>query len=172
MDYNSRSLRYCRWCASRLPSHLRLDALYCPKRCRGRAYRARRGPGRNPSPRHGSPQAEAAPALASPGDYRQEVDRFLLRLAGKAIGVVSDALEQNDPRVAEWVLERAVVRHSKPGSPPEKSARMTDEEAKAELERVIAEVEAELEEEERDTGVDPESSSTPPSTLPPVSLPP
>ena len=158
MDYNSRSLRYCRWCASRLPSHLRLDALYCPKRCRSRAYRAARagrGPGMDPSPRHGSPQAEAAPAPASPGDYRQEVDRFLLRLAGKAIGVVSDALEQNDPRVAEWVLERAVVRHSKPGSPPEKSARMTDEEAKAELERAIAAVEAEMEEEERAGGVDP-----------------
>ena len=156
MDYDSRSLRYCRWCASRLPSHLRLDALYCPKRCRGRAYRARRG----------SPQGETPSAPASPGDYRQEVDRFLLRLAGKAIGVVSDALEQNDPRVAEWVLERAVVRHYKPGSPLEKSPRMSGEEARAQLERAIAAVEAEIEEEERAAGADPQTVSTLPS-LPP-----
>ncbi len=57
------------------------------------------------------------------------------------------ALAANDTRVAEWIVERSVVRHSKPGGPEEKSARMRGEDARAELERKIAEVSAELEEE-------------------------
>ncbi len=66
------------------------------------------------------------------------------------------ALAANDTRVAEWIVDRAVVRHSKPGSPAEKSARMRDVEARAELQRAIDKIAAELEqerlEEERASG--------------------
>ena len=61
--------------------------------------------------------------------------------------MIADALAEKDTSVAEWIVERSVVRHSKPGDPTEESARMSDEDAKAELERAIAAVEAELEEE-------------------------
>ena len=57
------------------------------------------------------------------------------------------ALAANDTRVAEWIVDRAVVRHSKPGSPAEKSARMRDVEARAELQRAIDKIAAELEQE-------------------------
>ncbi len=80
------------------------------------------------------------------------------------------ALAANDTRVAQWVVDRAVVRHSKPGSPGEKSARMTDIEARAELERKIAIVAAELEqerlEEERASGAGPGAGEGEPLFLP------
>ena len=143
MHYNSRSLRFCPWCDHLLPPTLRADALYCSVRCRQaahRAARAKRSAGVDP-------QAGPDPALESPGSRRQEAEGALLRLAGKAIGVMSASLAQNDATVAEWIVERTVVRPPKPGDPEEKSARMSDEEARAELERQIAIVEAELEEE-------------------------
>ena len=140
MHYNSRSLRFCPWCDHLLPPTLRADALYCSVRCRMAAHRAKRSAGIDP-------QAEADPAVGSPGWHRRQVERALLRLAGKAIGVMSASLAQNDATVAEWIVERTVVRPPKPGDPEEKSARMSDEEARAELERQIAIVEAELEEE-------------------------
>ncbi len=148
MNYSLRSLRYCPWCASRFPPALRRDAIYCSGRCRVAAHRAehaKRSDGTDP-------QAGPDPALASPGSHRQEVEGALLQLAGEAVEVISDALAEKDTSVAEWIVERAVVRHSKPGDPAEKSARMRDEDARAELQRAIDSIAARLEE-ERDTGV-------------------
>ena len=103
-----------------------------------RAARARRSAGMEP-------WAEPDPEVGSPRWHRKEVERALLRLAGKAIGVMSASLAQNDANVAEWIVERSVVRPPKPGDPGEKSARMRDEDARAELERKIAIIGAELE---------------------------
>ena len=61
--------------------------------------------------------------------------------------MIGDALAENDARVTGWIVERAVVRHSKPGSPLEKSPRMRDEEARASLQRAIDSIAARLEEE-------------------------
>ena len=117
------------------------------------AYREKPGglPGRD-----GYPDGAAAPVLASPGSHRRQAEGALLSLADKAIDVIGDALAENDARVAEWIVERSVVRHSKPGDPEEKPARMRGEDARAELERKIAAVSAEL---ERDSasGADPGS---------------
>ena len=154
MDYRPRSRRRCYWCARRLPPALRLDALYCSGRCRMAAHRAeherrdayREEPGGLPG-RDGYPDGEAAPVLASPSSHRRQAEGALLSLADKAIEVMKAALAANDISVAEWIVERSVVRHSKPGGPEEKSARMRGEDARAELERKIAEVSAELEEE-------------------------
>ena len=140
MDYRLHSRRYCRWRPHRIPSAMRADAIYCSTRCRQAAARARRRAGSDP-------QAEADPVEAPPSWRRQEAEGALLRLADEAVEVIADALAEKDTRVAEWIVERSVVRHSKPGDPTEESARMSDEDAKAELERAIAAVEAELEEE-------------------------
>ena len=140
MDYRLHSRRYCRWRPHRIPSAMRADAIYCSTRCRQAAARARRRAGVDP-------QAEADPVEAPPGWRRQEAEGALLRLADEAVEVIADALAANDTSVAEWIVERSVVRHSKPGGPEEKSARMRGEDARAELERKIAEVSAELEEE-------------------------
>ncbi len=128
MDYRFRSLRRCLWCASRLPPAMRIDAIYCSVRCRMAAHRAKRRAGMDP-------QAGPYPVAASPGWHRQEAEGALVRLAGEAVEVIADALVRNDTSVAEWIVERTVVRHSKPGDPAEKSARMRDEDARAELER-------------------------------------
>ena len=141
MDDRLYSRRYCRWRPHRIPDAMRADAVYCSKRCRQAAARARRRAGLDP-------QAEADRVEASPAWRRQESEGALLRLADEAIEVIADALAEKDTSVAEWIVERAVVRHSKPGSPLEKSPRMSDEEAKAALERAIAAAEAELEEEQ------------------------
>ena len=151
MDYRPRSRRYCSWRPYRLPPALRLDALSCSGRCRMAAHRAahelrdayREESGGLPG-RDGYPDGEAAPVLASPGSHRRQAEGALLSLADMAIGMMSAALAQNDARVAEWIVERAVVRHSKPGGPGEKSARMRGDEARAELERRIAIVSARL----------------------------
>ncbi len=131
MDYNTRSLRFCPWCDYHLPPAMRIDAVYCSARCRMAAHRAahaRRSAGMEP-------WAEPDPDVGSPAWHRQQIARALLRLTGKAIGVMSAALAQNDTSVAEWIVERTVVRPPKPGDPAEKSARMRDEDARAELER-------------------------------------
>ena len=122
VDYRSRSRRLPR------------------KPCRARRLQAgaRWVPGRD-----GYPDGEAAPILASQGSHRRQAEGALLSLADKTIEVMKAALAANDTNVAEWVVDR----HSKPGSPTEKSARMRDEEARAELERQIAIVAAELEQE-------------------------
>ncbi len=143
MDYRFRSIRRCLWCDARLPPALRADALYCSVRCRVAAHRAEHAK----RSAEMDPQTEADPVAAPPGWRRQEAEGALLRLAGEAVAVIGDALAEKDTRVAEWIVERSVVRHSKPGDPTEESARMSDEDAKAELERAIAAVEAELEEE-------------------------
>ena len=148
MHYRLRSLRRCLWCASRLPPAMRADALYCSGRCRVAAHRAEhanRSAGTDP-------QAGPDPVAAAPGWRRQEAEGALLQLAGEAVEVIADALVRNDTSVAEWIVERSVVRHSKPGGPAEKSARMRDEDARAELQRAIDSIAARLEE-ERDTGV-------------------
>ena len=122
---------------------MRADAVYCSGRCRmaaHRAARAQRSAGLDP-------QAEPSPVEASPAWRRQEVDGALLRLAGKAVQVMNASIGQNDVRVAEWTVERAVARHAKPGAPAEKSPRMREEEARAELERKFAKVAAEYERE-------------------------
>ena len=122
---------------------MRIDAIYCVGRCRVAAHRAdhaKRSAGTDP-------QAGPDPVAASPGWRRQEAEGALLQLAGEAVEVIAEALAEKDTSVAEWIVERSVVRHSKPGDPTEESARMSDEDAKAELERAIAAVEAELEEE-------------------------
>ena len=142
MDYRLRSLRYCLWCASRLPPTLRADALYCSVRCRVAAHRAahaKRSAGMDP-------QAGPDPVVVSPGWHRQEAEGALLRLSREAVEVIGDALAEKDTSVAEWIVDRAVVRHSKPGDTAEKSARMRDEDARAELERKIAIVSARLKE--------------------------
>ena len=117
------------------------------------AYREKPGglPGRD-----GYPDGEAAPVLASPGSHRRQAEGALLSLADKAIEVMKAALAANDISVAEWIVERSVVRHSKPGDPEEKPARMRGEDARAELERRIAIVGARLKE-ERAGGADPGS---------------
>ena len=122
VDYRSRSRRLPR------------------KPCRARRLQAgaRWVPGRD-----GYPDGEAAPILASQGSHRRQAEGALLSLADKTIEVMKAALAANDTNVAEWVVDR----HSKPGSPTEKSARMRDAEARAELERQIAIVAAELEQE-------------------------
>ena len=154
MDYRSRSRRFCRWRPYRLTPAPRLDAPSCSRRCRKATHRAaRKGrdayrqesgglPGRD-----GYPDGEAAPVLASPGSHRRQAEGALLSLADKAIEVMKAALAANDISVAEWIVERSVVRHSKPGGPEEKSARMRGEDARAELERKIAIISARLEEE-------------------------
>ncbi len=140
MSYPSHSRRYCPWCGARIPPAKRANAVYCSVPCRQAAARARLRAGSDP-------QAEADPVEAPPSWRRQEAEGALLRLADEAVDVIGDALAQNDPRIAEWIVERSVVRHSKPGAPEEKSARMRGEDARAQLERKIAEVSAELEEE-------------------------
>ncbi len=60
--------------------------------------------------RDGYPDGEAAPVLASPGSHRRQAEGALLSLADKAIEVMKAALAANDTRVAEWIIERAVVR--------------------------------------------------------------
>ena len=120
--------------------------------------------------RDGYPDGEAAPVLASPGSHRRQAEGALLSLADKAVEVMKAALAANDTRVAEWIVDRAVVRHSKPGSPTEKSARMRGEDARAELERKIAAVSAELEqerlEEERSSQAGPGAGEGEPLFLP------
>ena len=74
------------------------------------AHRAKRSAGIDP-------QADADPAVGSPGWHRRQVERALLRLAGKAIGVMSASLAQNDATVAEWIVERTVVRPPNPATP-------------------------------------------------------
>ena len=149
MDYRLHSRRYCRWRPHRIPSAMRADAIYCSTRCRQAAARARRRAGVDP-------QAEANPVEAPPSWRRQEAEGALLRLADEAVEVIADALAANDTSVAEWIVERSVVRHSKPGAPPEKSPRMSDEEARADLQRAIDSIAARLEE-ERGAGADPGS---------------
>ena len=128
---------------------MRADALCCSGRCRKAAHRAKRSAGIDP-------QAGPDPVLESPAWRRQEAEGALLRLADEAVEVIADALVRNDTSVAEWIVERAVVRHSKPGDPEEKPARMRGEDARAELERRIAIVGARLKE-ERAGGADPGS---------------
>ena len=131
------------------------------------AYREESG---GPPGRDGYPDGEAAPVLASPGSHRRQAEGALLSLADKAVEVMKAALAANDTRVAEWIVDRAVVRHSKPGSPTEKSARMRGEDARAELERKIAAVSAELEqerlEEERSSQAGPGAGEGEPLFLP------
>ena len=117
------------------------------------------------SGRDGYPDGEAAPVESPPGWRRQEAEGALLRLAGEAVQVIADALVRNDTSIAEWIVERSLVRHSKPGSPAEKSARMRGEDARAELERKIAIISARLEE-ERDTEAGPGAGEGEPLFLP------
>ena len=149
MDYRLRSIRRCLWCGARIPPEMRADALYCPKRCRVAALRARRRAGSDP-------QAEADRPETPPSWRRQEAEGALLRLADEAVDVIGDALAERDTSVAEWIVERSVVRHAKPGSPLEKSPQMSDEEARADLQRAIDRIAARLEE-ERGDGADPGS---------------
>ena len=107
------------------------------------AHRAKRRAGLDP-------QAGPDHVEASPGWRRQEAEGALLRLADEAVEVIADALATNDTSVAEWIVERSVVRHSKPGAPEEKPARMRGEDARASLQRAIDSIAARLEE-ERDT---------------------
>ena len=116
MDYRLRSLRRCLYCASRLPPAMRIHARYCSVRCRMAAHRAARAKRSDGT----DPQAGPDPVAESPGWHRQEAEGALLRLAGEAVEVIADALVRNDTSVAEWIVERSVVRHSKPGSPPRK----------------------------------------------------
>ena len=86
-----------------------------PRRTRT-ARRLQRGE-RWASGRDGYPDGEAAPVESPPGWRRQEAEGALLRLAGEAVEVIADALVRNDTSAAEWIVERSVVRHSKPGDP-------------------------------------------------------
>ena len=89
MDYRSRSRRLPR--KTRTARRLQAGAQWVPGR-------------------DGYPDGEAATALASPGPYRREAESALLSLADKAIEVMKAALAANDTRVAEWTVDRAVVR--------------------------------------------------------------
>jgi hypothetical protein len=69
-----------------------------------------------------------------------------------AIDVLTQALERGDARVAQWVLEHAVIRLRKTDDAEEKSARMKDEEARAELIRRIDSLAAQTGATETDSG--------------------
>ena len=86
---------------------------------------------RKPQRRNGPPSWTGPGGWSPPPGAARRLKALSSASQDEAVEVIADALVRNDTSVAEWIVERAVVRHSKPGDPPEKSARMRDEDARA-----------------------------------------